>query len=284
MLRRGWLGQARTVEEIERALLEFLGIASIEEAPELPIAGLRNTESKDPEPRAQVAWVKRAENLARQQQLTAAFDRQRLEADLPELLASSVEPNAHCRVPSFLLDRGVHFVLVPHLPKTYLDGAAFTIDDHPVVGMTLRYDRVDYFWFTLTHELAHSSGPQGRHRRVRTRRGSCGDRRAGQRQGVGWLIEEDAYDDFLSATDRHPTRADILDFAIRSSTIQPSWSAVSITKEILAYGRHRDLLGEARRFSPDGLTNRRQPDERQPSARHLCSVSQRSVDGSGLER
>jgi HTH-type transcriptional regulator/antitoxin HigA len=26
---------------------------------------------------------------------------------------------------------------------------------HPVIGMTIRYDRVDNFWFTLMHELAH---------------------------------------------------------------------------------------------------------------------------------
>ena len=28
-------------------------------------------------------------------------------------------------------------------------------DGSPVVGLTLRLDRVDYFWFTLMHELAH---------------------------------------------------------------------------------------------------------------------------------
>jgi HTH-type transcriptional regulator/antitoxin HigA len=30
-----------------------------------------------------------------------------------------------------------------------------TVDGTPVVGMTLRYDRIDYFWFCLLHELAH---------------------------------------------------------------------------------------------------------------------------------
>jgi HTH-type transcriptional regulator / antitoxin HigA len=37
-----------------------------------------------------------------------------------------------------------------------LDGAAFlTPAGRPVVGMTLRHDRLDNFWFTLVHELAH---------------------------------------------------------------------------------------------------------------------------------
>ena len=28
-------------------------------------------------------------------------------------------------------------------------------DGNPVIGLTLRYDRIDYFWFCLLHELAH---------------------------------------------------------------------------------------------------------------------------------
>ena len=33
--------------------------------------------------------------------------------------------------------------------------ALFFEDGTPVVGMILRFDRVDYFWFTLLHELGH---------------------------------------------------------------------------------------------------------------------------------
>lgn len=56
----------------------------------------------------------------------------------------------------FLAKHGIPLVTVPHLPKTYLDGAALTLGDGtPVIGLTLRYDRVDNFWFCLLHELAH---------------------------------------------------------------------------------------------------------------------------------
>ena len=56
----------------------------------------------------------------------------------------------------FLKKHGIMLVVVPHLDKTYLDGAAFlTEDGQPVVGLTLRYDRIDNFWFTLLHEIAH---------------------------------------------------------------------------------------------------------------------------------
>ena len=53
-------------------------------------------------------------------------------------------------------------VCLAHMPRTHLDGAALQLaDGTPVIGLTLRYDRLDNFWFCLLHELAHI----GRHLR-----------------------------------------------------------------------------------------------------------------------
>jgi HTH-type transcriptional regulator/antitoxin HigA len=58
----------------------------------------------------------------------------------------------------FLNRSGIHFVTEKHLPRTHLDGAAlWAKSDCPVIALTLRYDRLDNFWFTLCHELAHVS-------------------------------------------------------------------------------------------------------------------------------
>lgn len=55
-----------------------------------------------------------------------------------------------------LSKHGIALVVTPHLPRTYLDGAALRLGDgRPVIGLTLRYDRIDNFWFCLLHELAH---------------------------------------------------------------------------------------------------------------------------------
>jgi len=55
-----------------------------------------------------------------------------------------------------LRGEGIHLVYAQHLPHTRLDGAAFLLPDgHPVIAMTLRYDRLDNYWFTLFHELHH---------------------------------------------------------------------------------------------------------------------------------
>lgn len=58
----------------------------------------------------------------------------------------------------FLMKSGIHLVVERHLPRTHLDGMA-TVNGNgaPVVGLTIRHDRIDNFWFTLCHELAHVS-------------------------------------------------------------------------------------------------------------------------------
>ena len=56
----------------------------------------------------------------------------------------------------FLAKQGIAVEIVPHLPRTHLDGAAMkSVVGRPVIGLTLRYDRIDNFWWVLMHELAH---------------------------------------------------------------------------------------------------------------------------------
>ena len=56
----------------------------------------------------------------------------------------------------YLASLGIPLIILRHLPHTYLDGACFlSPEGRPVVGMTIRYDRQDNFWFTLLHELSH---------------------------------------------------------------------------------------------------------------------------------
>ena len=54
-----------------------------------------------------------------------------------------------------LNDCGVKFFVLSHLQHTYLDGAAFMDNENPVIVYTGRYKRLDNFWFTLAHEIAH---------------------------------------------------------------------------------------------------------------------------------
>lgn len=56
---------------------------------------------------------------------------------------------------ALLLQHGIVLIAERQIPGMSVDGAAFLVDDIPVIGMTLRRDSLDNFWFTLMHEVAH---------------------------------------------------------------------------------------------------------------------------------
>lgn len=57
----------------------------------------------------------------------------------------------------FLAEKGIALVVLPALSRTKLDGAAMRGEDGvPIIGLTVRHDRLDNFWFTLLHELVHA--------------------------------------------------------------------------------------------------------------------------------
>ncbi|MEN6521907.1 MAG: ImmA/IrrE family metallo-endopeptidase [Armatimonadota bacterium] len=77
---------------------------------------------------------------------------------MQKLSKLSVDEKGPILVRDVLRENGIKLVVEPHFPQTYLDGATILTDkDHPIIGLTLRYDRLDNFWFTLMHELAHIS-------------------------------------------------------------------------------------------------------------------------------
>ncbi|EPB6721852.1 ImmA/IrrE family metallo-endopeptidase [Vibrio fluvialis] len=59
-------------------------------------------------------------------------------------------------IESTLASKGIILVIEPSISGLKTDGAIFkATSGHPVIAMSLRYKRLDNFWFTLMHELAH---------------------------------------------------------------------------------------------------------------------------------
>jgi HTH-type transcriptional regulator/antitoxin HigA len=77
---------------------------------------------------------------------------------LRQIARMSAKADGPSRAVRRLSTLGVSVVIMPPLPGTFLDGAAMTDPaGSPVIGLTLRHDRTDSFWFTLLHECAHVS-------------------------------------------------------------------------------------------------------------------------------
>ena len=82
---------------------------------------------------------------------------------MQKLAKLSIKEDGPLHVQKNLKNVGITLIIEPHLSKTYLDGAVLMTDKvNPVIGLTLRHDRLDNFWFALMHELAHIAEHYGK--------------------------------------------------------------------------------------------------------------------------
>ena len=162
MLKRGWLPGHRTTSKrgpdaVLRDYFAPLGGGGRAVANALYRQTTHVRTGRDMDRFALVAWTARILLRAEERPPRTHFNVQALDDDF---LTSLIRCSRHHAGPreavDALLTRGVAVVIEEHLPKTWLDGASVVSPSgFPVIGLTLRHDRIDNFWFTLAHELMH---------------------------------------------------------------------------------------------------------------------------------
>lgn len=76
--------------------------------------------------------------------------------DLITIAKLSVNTELLTSLQGLLYKKGVVLIYNRALPAMKLDGVVFKLaSGNPVIGMSLRFSRLDNFWFTLMHELSH---------------------------------------------------------------------------------------------------------------------------------
>lgn len=156
MIKRKWFDVPRNANPLEKLKEYFLYAAG----PQFATAYHRKKmHSRNiPNEYALLAWqtrvLERARDLAKQDEI-AKF---KLDDScwIPELVSLTKHKDGAKHANRLLARKGIILVIERHLPGSYLDGAAMLDDtERPVIGLTLRYDRLDNFWFVLFHELGH---------------------------------------------------------------------------------------------------------------------------------
>ncbi len=155
MIKRNWIGPSKDVDVLEKRVLSFFEISSFDEEPKMfTHAAKKSTSYKTVTP-AQMAWLYRAKKLARGVH-ASKFSQGSLSETLKNLKRLMANPEDVRHVPRVLADGGVRFLVVESLPQTRIDGACFWLDEFsPVIAISLRYDRLDYFWYVTGHECGH---------------------------------------------------------------------------------------------------------------------------------
>lgn len=163
MVKRGWLEveSAKDVAQVEAAVARFFEADSVGEVEFLPHAAKRTHLAVDATP-TQLAWLYRVRKIA-SEMIAPPYSDALGQAAITKLRPLLASPEAARKVPRILAECGIRFVMVESLPTAKIDGACMWLGDGaPVIGMSLRFDRIDNFWFVLRHELEHVLQGHGR--------------------------------------------------------------------------------------------------------------------------
>ena len=155
MIRRGWL-TATDVRDprVEPELARFFAANRVEDIEIMPHAA-KKTEVSEEASSVQLAWLYRVKQIA-SEILVPRFTKQTAISALAKLqkLLMSAEEVRH--VPRVMTEAGIRFLIVETLPSAKIDGVCFWLDQaSPVIAISMRFDRIDNFWFVLRHELEH---------------------------------------------------------------------------------------------------------------------------------
>lgn len=160
MIARGWLQKlsSKAVGSTEELVRNFIANAGMQFGAAAFRRSLHGDAWSPTTKYALYAWLARVIQKSRDKKASLGrFDRSVFSPTfLRDLVQLSWSDHGPALAVEFLERYGVAVIIEPPLKGTLLDGAALQDSDGtPIIGLTLRFDRLDNFWFTLLHEVAH---------------------------------------------------------------------------------------------------------------------------------
>jgi HTH-type transcriptional regulator/antitoxin HigA len=154
MKKRGWIKEGKSFEELEASVLAYFGLKTVTEPFRFSHAARRNYGENLSS--MQMAWLIRVQQMASALRVVA-YSADKLRAAIPHLERLMTEPEEIRHAPRLLAECGVRFVIVEPIPGSKIQGVCFWINNRqsPVIGLTLKGDQIDKFWFDLWHEIEH---------------------------------------------------------------------------------------------------------------------------------
>jgi len=157
MIKKGWLNPFEDLDDLKNQVLVFWGWKKLDFSvldKHLPCLTRKSEAFNQFNASYALTWYQKACNVASGKKVSK-YDPEKLKALYEDLHLYTIKPDGINLFIRELNRTGVIFFVLPHLLKTYLDGAAFYSGENPVIVYTGRYHRIDNFWFTVAHEIAH---------------------------------------------------------------------------------------------------------------------------------
>lgn len=255
MQRRGWIKKTKSLDDLDAELCRFFGADNLDEEPQFPVAARKATPLEGLTS-AQRAWCFRARELATCVTLPKRTKSPDSKAFIQTLRRIAAYPKEVQRLPEAMAEHGIRFVVVEPLPGAKIDGATFWLPDgSPVVAVSVRFNRIDAFWFTVMHEVSHV-----RHRdAISVDTDLAGEDEApsllkdlveqrADSEAAEWLVPHDKLDSFMRRVGPLYSKPRIIQFA-HTIKMHPGIIVGQLQHHgELGYSAHRDMLVKIRHW------------------------------------
>jgi len=158
MAKFGWVSETKELKEKVTNLRKYFEVVdlSLLENTQITRIACRRLAVTEKSDFALLAWVQKAKIEARNI-VTSPINIKELIKNMPKIRKMTVlTPEEFCpQIKSILADCGIALVFLPHLKGSFLQGASFFDGNKIVLGLTVRGQDADKFWFSLFHEFAH---------------------------------------------------------------------------------------------------------------------------------
>jgi len=249
ILNRHWIEPTDDHDELERRVMRFLSIESLEDKPRFAAAA-RQTVYGEPATPIQEAWLARVRQLAKTIP-ASRYSNEKLEAAIEQFYPLLMSPDESRHVPQLLADAGVRFVVVEQIPGLKVQAVCTWLSaTEPIIGMSLVRDSIDNFWFGVRHECQHVLNGDGKEGAVIDNDMDRPDETSEQERlanaaAARFCVDQEALRNFVERKITIPSDLEIRNFA-RIQKRHPGIVAGQLRRHLNAYDRYTSMLAHVR--------------------------------------
>lgn len=255
MIKRGWINVdgIKDIDAITNELKRFFQVDSLDEVSHMSYAAKKTDKDKSASG-IQLAWMQRVKSLAHSM-VVPTFSIATCKKLIKDLEEYRVSAPALRSIADMIMRAGIRFVIVESLKGSKIDGVCLWLDENkPVIGMSLRFDRIDNFWFVLRHELEHVLRGHGKKSpaidmglMTSSEESSLSnvEESLANKAALEFCVPQDKLENFIERKYPYFYSRDIIGFA-RTINVHPGLVAGQLRHKLNAYNRFGDHIVKIR--------------------------------------
>lgn len=203
MARKGWVPATSKKQEKVIYTRKFFNVAELNSIQTTIYGAFKKSEGKNVSSYAVSAWLRKGLIDAEKVQV-GTLNKKKLKDSISYMRTLTLkEPKeAYKEISEICRENGVVLTITDLIPKTSIDGATQWISsEKALIQLSLRGKKLDRFWFTLFHELAHVIYHSKKEIHINFYNEKDGIDEEANEIAREWLIPKDKYEEFIDEMD-----------------------------------------------------------------------------------